>query len=150
MITNLALLFLVVLAVSTIGFRTYLMIQFPVIAIAGGVGLWLFYIQHQFENAYWIRQESWDFLSVALHGSSYFKLPKPLQWFTGNIGLHHIHHVRPSIPNYNLQQCYDAVPALREVKPITLKASIRSLGLSLYDEKNKQLVSFFGLQRIDH
>lgn len=149
-ITNLALLFLVVLAISTIGFRTYLMIQFPVIAIAGGVGLWLFYIQHQFDNAYWIRHESWDFLSVALHGSSYFKLPKPLQWFTGNIGLHHIHHVRPSIPNYNLQQCYDDIPALREVKPITLKASIRSLGLSLYDEENKQLISFFGLQRTRH
>src|SRR5215510_2228839 len=80
-ITNLALLFLVALAASTIGFRIYVMIQFPVIAIAGGVGLWLFYIQHQFENAYWVRQESWNFLSVALHGSSYFKLPKVLQWF---------------------------------------------------------------------
>ena len=119
------------------------MIQFPVIVVAGGVGLWLFYIQHQFENAYWVRQGSWNFLSVALYGSSYFKLPKVLQWFTGNIGLHHIHHVRPSIPNYNLQQCYDEIPTLRAVQPITLKASIRSLGLSLYDEKDKQLVSFF-------
>ena len=144
-ITNLALLFLVALAASTIGFRIYVMIQLPVIAIAGGVGLWLFYIQHQFENAYWVRQESWNFLSVALQGSSYFKLPKVLQWFTGSIGLHHIHHIRPSIPNYNLQQCYDEIPALQAVQPITLKASIRSLRLSLYDEKNKQLVSFFGL-----
>lgn len=142
LITNLALLFLVALAASTIGVRTYLMIQVPVIAIGGGVGLWLFYIQHQFENAYWVRHESWNSLSVALHGSSYFKLPKILQWFTGNIGLHHIHHVRPSIPNYNLQQCYDEIPALQAVKAITLKASIRSLRLGLYDEKNKKLVGF--------
>jgi len=76
------------------------------------------------------------------HGSSYFKLPKVLQWFTGNIGLHHIHHVRPTIPNYNLQRCYNEVPALQAVKAITLKASIRSLRLSLYDEKSKKLVGF--------
>jgi omega-6 fatty acid desaturase (delta-12 desaturase) len=141
-ITNLALLFLLAVAASTIGVRTYLMIQLPVIAIGGGIGLWLFYIQHQFEDVYWVRHGSWNPLSVALHGSSYFKLPKVLQWFTGNIGLHHIHHVRPTIPNYNLQQCYNEVPALQAVKAITLKASIRSLRLSLYDEKSKKLVGF--------
>ena len=141
-ITNLALLFLLTLAASTIGLRTYLMIQLPVIAIGGSVGLWLFYIQHQCEDAYWVHHGSWNPYSVALHGSSYFKLPKILQWFTGNIGLHHVHHVRPSIPNYNLQQCHDEVPALQAVKQITLKASINSLRLSLYDEKNRKLVAF--------
>jgi omega-6 fatty acid desaturase (delta-12 desaturase) len=120
----------------------------PVILIGGGVGLWLFYIQHQFENTYWVRRESWDPMKVALEGSSYFKLPKILQWFTGNIGLHHIHHVRPAIPNYNLQQCQDEIPALQAVEAITFKTSIRSLRLGLYDEKNKRLVSFRSLATV--
>ncbi len=141
-ITNFALLFLVAVAASTIGLGTYLMIQLPVIAIGGSVGLWLFYIQHQFEDVYWVRHHSWSSLSVALHGSSYLRLPNVLQWFTGNIGLHHVHHVRPTIPNYNLQQCCDDVPALQAVQPITFKASIRSLRLHLYDEKNQKLVGF--------
>jgi omega-6 fatty acid desaturase (delta-12 desaturase) len=145
LITNLSLLLLLAVAASTIGFRTYLLIQLPVILIGGGVGLWLFYIQHQFEDVYWMRQDSWNPMRVALQGSSYFKLPKILQWLTGNIGLHHIHHVQPSIPNYNLQQCYDEVPALQAVKSITLRTSIQSLRLGLYDEENKRLVSFRSL-----
>ena len=142
LITNMALLFIVAAASWTIGFQTYLSIQLPVIVIGGGLGLWLFYVQHQFEDAYWVRHDCWDPMKVALHGSSYFKLPKILQWFTGNIGLHHIHHVRPSIPNYRLQQCHDEVPAFQAVKAITLKTSVRSLRLGLYDETNKKLVSF--------
>jgi omega-6 fatty acid desaturase (delta-12 desaturase) len=144
--TNLALLFIVGVSNWTIGLTTYLLIQLPIIVIAGSVGLWLFYIQHQFETVYWVRHDSWDPMRVALEGSSYFKLPKILQWFTGNIGLHHIHHVRPSIPNYNLQQCQDDVPAFRAVKPITLKTSFRSLRLSLCDVKNQQLVCFRSLR----
>jgi omega-6 fatty acid desaturase (delta-12 desaturase) len=143
--TNAALLLIVGVATWTIGFQTYLLIQFPVILLGGGVGLWLFYVQHQFENAYWVRHESWDPMRVALEGSSYFKLPKILQWFTGNIGLHHVHHVRPSIPNYNLQQCHDETPALQAVKAITIDTSIRSLRLALYDEKKQKLVSFRSL-----
>jgi omega-6 fatty acid desaturase (delta-12 desaturase) len=122
--------------------RTYLLIQLPVILIAGGLGLWLFYIQHQFENVYWVRHESWDPMSVALDGSSYFKLPKILQWFTGNIGLHHIHHVRPSIPNYHLQPCHDAIPDFHAVEAITLRKSFRSLRLALYDAEKRKLVGF--------
>jgi omega-6 fatty acid desaturase (delta-12 desaturase) len=146
--TNAALLLVVGLATWTIGLQAYLLIQLPVILIGGGVGLWLFYIQHQFENTYWVRRESWDPMKVALEGSSYFKLPKILQWFTGNIGLHHIHHVRPAIPNYNLQQCQDEIPALQAVEAITFKTSIRSLRLGLYDEKNKRLVSFRSLATV--
>ena len=143
--TNLALLLIAAVASWTIGLPAYLMIQLPIIVIAGSVGLWLFYIQHQFESAYWVRHDSWDPMRVALEGSSYFKLPKILQWFTGNIGLHHIHHVRPSIPNYHLQQCQDAVPAFQAVHPITLKTSFRSLRLSLCDVRNQKLVSFRSL-----
>jgi omega-6 fatty acid desaturase (delta-12 desaturase) len=145
LMTNLALLLVVAVASQTIGFQTYLRVQLPIILIGGGLGLWLFYIQHQFEDVYWVRRENWDAMSVALYGSSYFKLPKILQWFTGNIGLHHIHHVRPAIPNYNLQQCYNEVPALQTAPTITLKTSIRSLRLGLYDEKNQKLVSFRSL-----
>lgn len=140
--TNLALLFIVGMATWTIGLQTYLLIQLPIILIAGGLGLWLFYVQHQFENAYWIRHESWNPLRVALEGSSYLKLPKILQWFTGNIGLHHIHHVRPGIPNYHLQQCHDEMPAFHAVEAITLKKSLRSLQLALYDAEKRKLVSF--------
>jgi omega-6 fatty acid desaturase (delta-12 desaturase) len=143
--TNMALLFVVAMASWTIGLQTYLLVQLPIILIAASLGLWLFYIQHQFENAYWVRHGSWDPMKVALEGSSYFKLPKILQWFTGNIGLHHIHHVRPNIPNYNLQQCHDEIPAFHAVKAITLRTSLRSLQLGLYDEKNKQLVGFDSL-----
>jgi omega-6 fatty acid desaturase (delta-12 desaturase) len=147
--TNLALLCIVGIAAGTIGLRTYLLIQLPVILIAGGLGLWLFYIQHQFENVYWVRHESWDPMSVALEGSSYFKLPKILQWFTGNIGLHHIHHVRPSIPNYNLQQCHDEIPAFQAVEAVTLKTSFRSLRLALYDAEKRKLVSFRSLSAVE-
>lgn len=147
--TNLALLFILALATWTIGLQAYLLIQLPIIVIAGVLGLWLFYVQHQFENAYWIRHESWDPLKVALEGSSYLKLPKTLQWFTGNIGLHHIHHVRPSIPNYNLQQCHDEIPAFHAVEAITLKKSFRSLQLALYDAEKRKLVGFHSLSDLD-
>jgi omega-6 fatty acid desaturase (delta-12 desaturase) len=148
--TNIALLFIAGLATSTIGLRTYLLVQLPIILIAGCLGLWLFYIQHQFEDVYWIRHESWDPLKVALEGSSYFKLPKILQWFTGNIGFHHVHHVRPSIPNYNLQQCHDDIPAFQAVKVMTLRTSFSSLQLGLCDEKRKKLVSFRSLKALQY
>lgn len=140
--TNLALLFVVGTASWTIGLQTYLLVQLPIILIAASLGLWLFYIQHQFENVYWVRHGYLDPVKVALEGSSYFKLPKILQWFTGNIGLHHIHHVRPNIPNYNLQQCHDEIPSFQSVAAITVRTSLRSLRLGLYDEKIKKMVSF--------
>lgn len=140
--TNLALVLVVLAASFTIGLRTYLLIQLPVIAIAGSFGLWLFYLQHQFENVYWARHESWQPLRVALEGSSYLKLPKILQWFTGNIGLHHIHHARPTIPNYHLQQCYDEIPVFQTVTPLTIRTSLKSLRLGLYDEEQQKLISF--------
>jgi len=145
--TNLAILLVVVAASFTIGLRTYLLIQFPIIVIAGSLGLWLFYLQHQFENVYWARHESWNPIRLALEGSSYLKLPKILQWFTGNIGLHHIHHARPTIPNYNLQRCYDNVPTFQAIEPLTIRTSFKTVCLGLYDEKQKKLISFRALRR---
>ena len=146
--TNLAILAVILIFSFTIGLRTYLLIQLPIIFISGVIGIWLFYVQHQFEGVYWARQEVWDPLKAALQGSSYYKLPRVLQWFTGSIGLHHIHHIQPRIPNYNLQKCCEAIPELREVHPLTLRRSLKSLWLNLWDEKQQKLVSFRSLKSI--
>ena len=140
--TNLALVVIVVAASLTIGFKTYLLVQLPVLLIAGIVGVWLFYVQHQFAGVYWARHEKWDPVRVAMEGASYYRLPKLLQWVTGNIGFHHLHHGRPGIPNYHLQACHQAIPALRAVKPLTLGASFKCLRLKLYDEQRRKMVGF--------
>ena len=140
--TNGALLAIVVVMSMTIGIKAYLLIQLPVMLFAGVVGVWLFYVQHQFESVYWERRPDWDFAQAALHGSSYYKLPKVLQWFTGNIGFHHVHHLSPSIPNYNLEKCHNENPVFQTVAPVTLWASMNSLSLRLLDEQRKKLVGF--------
>ena len=144
--TDLLLLAVLMVMAATIGLRTYLLIQIPLMALAGAAGVWFFYVQHQFSGVYWARHESWDPIRAALEGASYYKLPKVLQWISGNIGLHHLHHLRPRIPNYNLQPGQDATPVLHLVKPLTLRASLRSLFLNLWDETNQQLVSFRALR----
>ena len=145
-ITNLAIAAIIGVASLTIGLRTYVAVQLPIFLIGFAAGVWLFYVQHQFEGVYWARHEAWDPMRAALEGASYYKLPKVLQWFTGNIGLHHIHHVRPRIPNYNLQQCYDEVPAMQAVEPLTMRKSLKSLGLHLWDEGQQKLVGFRSLR----
>jgi acyl-lipid omega-6 desaturase (Delta-12 desaturase) len=140
--TDLALVAIAVAASLTFGLKTYLLVQLPVIVISWTSGVWLFYVQHQFEGTHWSRHEDWDPLDAALLGSSYYKLPRVLQWFTGNIGLHHIHHLRPRIPNYHLQACQDAVPALQHLQPLTLRRSLRSMAMNLWDEQQQKLVSF--------
>jgi omega-6 fatty acid desaturase (delta-12 desaturase) len=145
--TNLLILAVVAAASLTIGLRTYLIIQLPAILFAGAIGIWLFYVQHQFEGVYWARHAAWDPMRAALEGASYYKLPRVLQWLTGNIGFHHIHHIRPTIANYNLQRCYDDIPALREVEPLTLRRSLKSLRMNLWDEKKQRLVSFRALKK---
>jgi omega-6 fatty acid desaturase (delta-12 desaturase) len=141
-ITNVAILAIVVLATLTIGLDTFLLVQLPIMLMAGTAGVWLFYVQHQYEGVYWARHADWDPMRAALEGSSYYRLPTVLQWATGNIGLHHIHHIRPRIPNYNLQQCYDDLPAMRAVTPLTIRGSLKSLRMNLWDEDAKELVSF--------
>ncbi|MCD4716082.1 MAG: fatty acid desaturase [Desulfobacterales bacterium] len=143
---NLAILAIIVAAGLTIGFRTYVLIQLPVIIFCGLMALWVFYIQHQFAGVYWARHEGWDPIQIAMQGSSYYKLPRLLQWFSGNIGYHHIHHIRPRIPNYNLQRCYDETPAMRNVEPLTIRKSLKSPFLHLWDENRKKLVSFRSLK----
>ncbi|MGD2155371.1 MAG: fatty acid desaturase [Anaerolineales bacterium] len=146
MLTNLAIILILVAASLTIGIRTYLLIQVPVMMIAGAVGVWLFYVQHQFEGVYWARHESWEPLLAALQGSSYYKLPKIVQWFTGSIGFHHIHHIQPRIPNYNLQACYDNTPGVQQDQPLTLRKSLACIWMNLWDEKQQKLVSFGSLR----
>jgi omega-6 fatty acid desaturase (delta-12 desaturase) len=141
-LTNAAIVAIIIVASLTIGFKAYALIQFPVIFMAGVIGVWLFYIQHQFEGVRWKRHDEWDSISASLQGSSYYKLPKVLQWFTGNIGLHHVHHLRARIPNYNLQCCYNETPVLETVEPLTIRKSLSCLRLKLWDEKEQKLVGF--------
>lgn len=140
--TNLAVACFVAAMCAIFGVKTYLLIQLIVTTIAGAGGVWMFYVQHQFENVYWERADNWDFTAAALHGSSFYKLPAVLQWFSGSIGFHHIHHLSPRIPNYNLQKCHDADPLFEQVKPITFGASLGTLALRLWDEKTKKLIGF--------
>jgi len=140
--TDLALAAIVLAAALTIGPRAYLVIQLPVLFLAGVWGVWLFYVQHQFAPSYWARGDAWDPTRAALQGSSHLVLPKVLQWFSANIGLHHVHHRRPRIPNYNLQRCLDATPEFRLAPPLTLIASLGCGRLALWDERTQKLVSF--------
>jgi omega-6 fatty acid desaturase (delta-12 desaturase) len=141
-LSNLALIGVIVLMMFFIGWKTFLMIQLPVLYIATVHGVWLFYVQHQFRNVLWTKSETWDYKNTALKGSSMFKLPPILNWFTGNIGYHHIHHLSPGIPNYNLKKCHNENQLFKEIKPITFFSAFESLLLRLYDEKRKMMVSF--------
>lgn len=147
LLTDLAIALIVGVSSWTMGLKTYLLIQLPVILVGGALGVWLFYVQHQYEKTYWAPHPAWDDLSASLKGSSYYRLPKLFQWFSGNIGLHHIHHLRPRIPNYNLQRCYDEMEALRAVEPLTVGRSFRSLFLHLWDEEGQRMVGFGALRR---
>jgi omega-6 fatty acid desaturase (delta-12 desaturase) len=140
--TNWVLLGITLVMSALIGLKAFLLIQLTVSGIAGALGLWLFYVQHQFEGAFWARSENWNYTAAALQGSSFYKLPRILQWFTGNIGFHHIHHLSPRIPNYHLQQCHEADPFFNTIKPITLLASLRFLTFRLWDERRKVFVGF--------
>lgn len=124
------------------GIGNYLLIQCIALFVAGAGGIWLFYVQHQFEDAYWERDEVWDYASAALKGSSFYKLPRILQWFSGNIGYHHVHHLSPRIPNYYLERCHDSHPYFRDVEPITALGSLHTIRLKLWDEGLGKLVSF--------
>ena len=136
------------LAGVTIGIKAYVLIQLPIIVIGATAGVWLFYVQHQFEGVYWERHEKWDYLAAALKGSSFYRLPRVLQWFTGNIGFHHIHHLSPRIPNYYLERCHRENQMFHEVKPISLLASLKSLTFRLWDEEGHQLVGFGHLKTV--
>ncbi|MCW1925830.1 fatty acid desaturase [Luteolibacter arcticus] len=146
-LTNLTLLLMAVAGSWAFGILPYLVIQFTAILVASVAGVWLFYVQHQFEDVYWERRPDWDFAKAALEGSSFYKLPKILQWFSGNIGFHHIHHLSPRIPNYELERAHNAEPMFQNVKPLTIRSSLKSLKFRLWDESAGKLTGYQALNR---
>jgi len=146
--TNLALVLMAFALGSLFGFGNYLIIQSIVLLVASTAGVWLFYVQHQFEDVSWERREDWDFAQAALQGSSYYQLPRILQWFSGNIGYHHIHHLSPHIPNYRLEKAHEAEPLFNAVKPLTLRGSMKSFTFRLWDEGRRKLVGYSALKTV--
>ena len=148
--TDAALLVLTVLLSLAIGLKAVLLIYLPTFLIAGAVGNWLFYVQHQFEDTYWRPGGEWDYAEAALHGSSYYRLPRPLEWLTGSIGLHHVHHMDPRIPNYNLRRCHEENPEFHGVTVLTLRQSFRTASLKLWDPERGRLVGLKSVRGIQH
>jgi omega-6 fatty acid desaturase (delta-12 desaturase) len=146
-LTNLAIAALLVAGGLLLGFRAVLLVQAPIIAVASIVGVWLFSVQHRFDGALWARQDAWTATSAAVAGSSYLRMPRLMHWLTGNIGFHHIHHLDQRVPNYRLQQCHQAVPALAAVPALGLAGSMRALKLALWDEDRDRLVGFADVRR---
>jgi len=145
--TNVVLVLAITGICFAIGWWEYLLIQLPTVIGAGTAGVWLFYVQHQFEDVYWVNGDEWSYAEAALQGSSYLKLPQPLQFFTGNIGLHHVHHLNACIPNYNLQRAHDENEIFHQVPILTFWQGIRSVRLKLVDEKGGRLVTFAEARR---
>lgn len=142
LLTNLALLVFVGGLCVLIGWRDYLLVAIPPALMAGSAGIWLFYVQHQFEEAYWEEHEHWNYAEAALQGSSFLRLPRVLQFFSGNIGYHHIHHLNARIPNYNLQRAHDENRVFHDVPTLSFADGMRAVRLKLYDEESRRLVTF--------
>ncbi len=140
--TNVALAVLVSALCWLLGWSAFVLIQAPTVMLAGSFGIWLFYVQHQFEDAYWENTGEWTYADAALRGSSYLKLPKILQFFSGNIGLHHVHHLNSRIPNYNLQRAHDESRLFEDVPVLSLWDAVRAVRLKLWDEDTGRLVTF--------
>jgi len=145
--TNLALVLGVGALCWLVGWREFLLVQTPLVVLAGGTGIWLFYVQHQFEETYWERPQNWTYADAALRGSSFLRLPRILQFFTGSIGLHHIHHLNPRIPSYNLQRAQDECEIFQSVPRLSLFDGIRAVRLKLWDENAARLVTWAELKR---
>ena len=145
-LTNFVLLAMILALSWAIGFKTFVIVHLPVLLLTCTAGVWLFYIQHQFEDTYWEDHPEWDYAMASLYGSSYYRLPKVLQWFSGNIGLHHIHHLSPKIPNYNLQAAFDENPLFHHVTIVTFWESLKAASLKLWDEEQHKLVGFAHLK----
>jgi len=142
---DLALLVAGVVLCWAFGWKTVLLLQLPLMIIAGAAGIWLFYVQHQFESAYWAREQAWSAEAAAMAGSSFYDLPRVVHWFTGNIGYHHIHHLSSRVPNYRLRACFEACPPLQAARRLTFMASLRCARLKLWDEDAGRMVGFGGL-----
>ncbi len=147
MATNLGIAAIVVGMSALIGVQDFLLIHLPITLLASSIGVWLFYVQHQFEETYWDRQDAWTFQAGAMQGSTYFDLPAPLRWFSANIGVHHVHHLASRIPSYRLSEVLRDYPALRNVGRLTLGQSLRCFRLALWDEEQRRLIGFRDLTR---
>lgn len=139
---NIALALMVAGMCWLCGWQNYLLMQIPVTLFAGMAGIWMFYVQHQYEDVYWEHRENWDYTTAALEGSSFYKLPRIFQWFTGNIGFHHIHHLGSKIPNYYLERCHYSHPMFYTVKPLTFLESLKCMKLRLWDEDRRKLIGW--------
>ena len=142
LLNNVALLGLFGGLTALLGLKTLLLVHLPIVLISGMAGVWLFYVQHQFEDTYWDRDGSWTVDRADFEGSSYFHLPKILQWFSGNIGFHHIHHLAMKVPNYRLEECFNSSPRLQQAPRLTILTSLRCATLALWDENTKRLIPF--------
>lgn len=150
-LTTLVLLGMAALGCWGLGWEQFLLVEGPILYLAGMAGIWLFYVQHQFEDSYFEKAENWNYVNAALKGSSFYKLPRVLQWMTGNIGFHHIHHLGPRVPNYNLQRMYKQIKYLQDVPTVGLFSSLRSLRFRLWDEDKRKFTGFKGMaSRIRH
>lgn len=141
-LTNAILIALYSAVILLTGWQAFLLIQGVMMFTAAMLGIWLFYIQHTFEDSYFEEESEWDYVKAAVEGSSYYQLPRVLQWATGNIGFHHVHHLAPRVPNYNLEMAHELTPPLHQATTITLKTSLESLRYRLYDPANKRFVTF--------
>jgi omega-6 fatty acid desaturase (delta-12 desaturase) len=144
--TNLALAIAVIVGCHAAGWRAFFAIHGSVTLMGSTIAVWLFYVQHQFEGTYWASPPEWDFRASALRGASWYRLPRVLQWFTGSIGIHHIHHLSPKIPNYELQRCLDENPMFQGATPVTLSSALRCASLRLWDEDRGRLVGWRELE----
>jgi omega-6 fatty acid desaturase (delta-12 desaturase) len=147
-LTNISIAVISFLICLLTGVKAFLIIQLPLVIISHSMGLWLFFIQHQFNDVSWERADAWDYKTAAITGSSFLKLPAILQWFTGNIGFHHVHHLSSRIPNYRLADCHYENDIFKEVKPLRLRSTFRVLFLSLWDEAKHRLISFRAIRSL--
>ena len=134
--------------IALVGWQAFLIVQGITMFTAGLLGIWLFYVQHTFEDSYFEDESEWDYVKAAIEGSSYYELPRVLQWVTGNIGFHHVHHLSPRVPNYNLEQAHTSTPPLQRATTIGLFSSLKSLRYKLYDAKNKSFVTFRDIKHL--
>jgi len=141
-VTNVVLAIVIAAIVSIVGLEAWLLVQMPTAIIAGTLGVFMFYVQHQFEDVYWETSERWSYADAALQGSSYLKLPKLLQFFTGNIGLHHVHHLSAKIPNYNLQRAHDESPIFQDVPVLSVGDGLRAVRLKVIDRQSGRLLTW--------
>lgn len=147
-IINIAIAAIVGILCYAIGWKSFLLVEAPIFLISGSAGVWLFYVQHTFEDSYYEQNEEWDYVLAAVEGSSFYKLPKLFQWLTGNIGYHHVHHLSPRVPNYKLETAHNNTKPLQNVPTITLATSLSSLKFRLWDEQAKKFIRFKDLKAL--